>query len=132
MKDRFSVAMMKVQEGGMAAVWLAPVVIGLRPRSGRGGEESEFVFVFYMEVTALLDVVGKNLGSICVRCSTSAEIYHSFCGRELKHRVMNGAEWCKLEGLSSIMRNVHLVRSNLAVHPFSRGLSRSQRWFYVN
>lgn len=59
-RARFSIVLLKDEEGGMEVVWFA----------------------------GALDAMEKNLGCICVRWSSSDEVDNRSCDKELKHRVV--------------------------------------------
>lgn len=79
-----------------------------------------------------LDAVERNLSCIYVRSSSSDEMDHSVCRKELKHRVSKVGEYYGLEHLSSTMGRAHLLRSNSAVHAFTTELSWSHHRIHVN
>lgn len=129
---RFNIVVLKGEEVGVAVVWLAKVLALLELRTGREVEEKKASFVHYMELTVPWDAVMKDLGCICVRWSTSDEMYHIVCREELRNSVVKVREWCGPERLSPVVRSVHLVRSNPAIQPFTTELPWSRHLFYVN
>lgn len=70
----------------------AKAAVLLLLKSGTGCQEREHAFVHGMKVTAPLDAVKKHLGCTCVSWSTSDEMDHSICGKELKNRVVKNGE----------------------------------------
>lgn len=129
--ERFSVVMLNGEEGRVAVVWLAKVVVLLRLRCGRVGEERKVGFVQYMESKVPLDAAEKNLGCISMRWSIFDELDTVACGKEFKHRVLKVEEWYGLESVSSRMGSAHYLRPNLAVYPFTTDLPWFHQQFYV-
>lgn len=66
----------------MTMLWFVKLVGTPTIKGWGGGGERELVIVQYVEVTAPLNVVGRNLLCICVRWSTPEEIHHSACDKK--------------------------------------------------
>lgn len=66
-KARFSAVVSLRGQGGVAVVWSAEIVVIQQLRIRRGSEDRKVAFVPYIQVTAPLNGVEKNLGSFCVR-----------------------------------------------------------------
>lgn len=88
----------------------------LRLTSAEEGDERKVVLAQYMEVAAPLNAVGKNVGRICVRWSTSEEVDHSVGSKKLRHGVVNASKWCGFEILLYMIEVAHFVKHNSAVH----------------
>lgn len=118
----------------MAAGWFSTVVVSLPLRSWRGSEERDVAIVQNIEVTAPLYEVENNLNCIYKGLSSSEEINHGVCGKELEHRVARVWESYVPEHSSSIVYNVECTSCKIksSRHRFTIALSGSKHGLIVH
>lgn len=97
-------------------LWIAKVVLLFSSKGQADRSERKYAFLQYMECTEPLDGIDKELGCVCLRWSTTDEIYHTIS--EDENREFAVGEWFGLEPLSAIREVVHVVRKNYSVKPF--------------
>lgn len=76
-------------------------------------------------------MVEQYLGCVCVRWSTSEDMDLSDCGKGLEGDSVNVGEGYGFETKWLVIEGVHLVRSDPALHYFSRELPWSHHRFRV-
>ena len=100
---------------------------------GPGGSDdngSQFAFERYLDVVLPADAVGEALGCVCLKWDMSTKGAEDT--RPLKKNVVSAAEWYGLAPILSIEGVVHVLRGNMAIHPYTTELPWSEHRFYIN
>ena len=97
------------------------------------GDIGEYAYVQYMEVTNPLSQVDKVLVCVCLRWATEDGVDRTLnIEASLQRNRVEAGEWYGLVPFSSIMSTVHILRSNIAIPPFSPQLPWPLHRFYIN
>ena len=124
---------MNGEEESEEVLWVAKVFLlfGLDPQ---GSEQAqELASVQYMDVTDPISGVDKGLGCVCLRLYTEDETDRTIeISRSLRDNHLDAGEYYGLVPFSSIIGSVQVLRSNIAIRPFTSPLTWPLHRFYIN
>lgn len=129
-----SFVVVRVEGDEEEEIWVARVLLLCRCFVRGDTEGMELAFVQYMECVRPLDAVDEGLACVCLRWATTdgredeGEI--EMCGEGGDCTV--AGEWFGLIPFQSTLSTVHVIRGNVAVHPFPTELPWPGHRFYIN
>ena len=128
-----SFVVLKGEEEGEQVSWVAKVLLLFRLSATGLGDIQEFAYVQYMEVTDAITGVDRALDCVCLRWATADEVDRTLNIEQslLCTKVQEG-EYYGLVPFSSIISTVSVVRSNIAISPFTDKLPWPLHRFYIN
>ena len=134
MKIKQSFVLIRSEENETeCTLWVAKVLLFVRMDVNNTSVKSDYAFVQYMEVTNPVTEVDKALGCVCLRWATDDEKDWTLDIEEsLKSKHIDAAEWYGLVPFSSIVSTVQVLRSNIAIKPFTPQLPWPLHRFYIN
>ena len=128
-----SFVVLKGEEEGEKVLWVAKVLLLFKLSATGHGDIQEFAYVQYMEVTDAVTGVDRALDCVCLRWATADEVDRTLnIQQSLRGTQVQAGEYYGLIPFSSIISTIHVVRSNIAISPFSEKLPWPLHRFYIN
>ena len=93
-------------------------------------KNEEMLYVQYMQVTPPIDNVEKALNCVYLRWATDDEVDHTVSTQPV--RTISVGEWFGMIPVGAVKGVVHVLRSNMAVHPFTKEKPWPTHRFYLN
>ena len=113
--------------------WVGQVILLFHLHDRAGTVKEELAFVQFMEVTQPLSSADKALKCVCLRWATDDNVDYTLDpGRQIERGQMECGEWYGFIPFNSIVGTVQVVRSNIAVPPFTNPSPWPLHRFYVN
>ena len=125
--------MLKGEEEGGSVLWVAKVLLLFKLTATGYGDIQEFAYVQYMEVTDAVSGVDRALDCVCLRWATADEVDRTLnIEQSLQGNQVQEGEYYGLVPFNSIISTVSVVRSNIAISPFTEKLPWPLHRFYIN
>lgn len=132
-KEKHSFVFMKGGSEEQEEFWFAQAMLLFTLSVSNTTFTQDLVFVQYMTVTSPKDGVDQSLRCICLRWETEDGIDHSLDSmRNVQKDSLFAGEWYGLVPFHSICGTCHILRSNVAIQPFTEQLPWTHHRFYVN
>lgn len=124
---------LKGEEEGETVLWVAKVLLLFRLCAAGLGDKQEFAYIQYMEVTDAITGVDRALDCVCLTWATTDEVDRTLnIEQSLRGTQVQEGEYYGLVPVSSIISTVSVVRSNIAISPFTEKLPWPLHRFYIN
>lgn len=128
-----SFVVLKGEEEGETVLWVAKVLLLFKLSATGYGDIQEFAYVQYMEVTDAVSGVDRALDCVCLRWATADEVDRTLnIEQSLQGTQVQEGEYYGLVPFNSIISTVSVVRSNIAISPFTEKLPWPLHRFYIN
>ena len=113
--------------------WVGQVILLFHLQDRAGTVKEELAFVQFMEVTQPLSSADKALKCVCLRWASDDNVDYTLDPvRQIERGQMECGEWYGFIPFNSIVGTVQVVRSNIAVPPFTNPSPWPLHRFYVN
>lgn len=114
---------LKGEEQGQLVFLVAKVLLLFNISSTSAGVIKEFAYHQCMEVTSAVSSVEMELGCVCIKWATGDEMYITYdIAQSIGGNQVEESAYYGLFRFSSIVITVNVLRSNIAIKPFTEDL----------